>query len=79
MPCNVNGLNFFRAIVDSDGPTVADKFYGHLFKSTNGTVANTGVCPDSTEAALALHLAVTQLRSETPDFSRWVPFVHFGL
>ena len=73
------GLTPCRAIVDSDGPKIADKFYKYLF---NGAVSNTkalGVYPNTADAALALHHAVAQLRSETDDFARWVPFVHFGL
>ena len=30
------------------------------------------------EAARALHLAVTKLRSENVSFARWVPFIHLG-
>jgi hypothetical protein len=32
-----------------------------------------------TGTALALHHAVAELRKETNDFARWVPFIHFGL
>jgi hypothetical protein len=68
--------------MDCDGPKIADKFYSSLFGRGNMTGNMThalDICPDAREAALALHLAVDQLRSETPDFARWVPFVHFGI
>ncbi|KAJ7747449.1 tetratricopeptide repeat-containing protein [Mycena maculata] len=76
----------FRGVVatmwtmnDLDGPKIADTFYEHLFRDCDLT-SNPPVVPDLTEAARALHLAVTKLR-EDPDipFMRWVPFVHYGL
>ena len=36
------------------------------------------VGPDTTQAARALHYAVTKLRSENVSFTRWVPFIHLG-
>ncbi|KAJ7652740.1 hypothetical protein DFH06DRAFT_1205582 [Mycena polygramma] len=76
----------FRGVVatmwlmsDADGPKIAKTFYEHLFKGCNAT-ANPPILPDLTRAAEALHVAVAELRAN-PDvsFSRWVPFVHYGL
>ncbi|KAJ7124332.1 CHAT domain-containing protein [Mycena epipterygia] len=76
----------FRGVVatmwsmnDLDGPKVADTFYEHLFRNCDPTLSPP-IVPDLTEAARALHLAVTTLRRD-PDipFMRWVPFVHYGL
>ncbi|KAJ7615729.1 CHAT domain-containing protein [Mycena polygramma] len=76
----------FRGVVatmwrmsDADGPRIAKTFYEHLFKGCNAT-ANPPILPDLTRAAEALHIAVAELRAN-PDvsFSRWVPFVHYGL
>ncbi|KAF9062589.1 CHAT domain-containing protein [Rhodocollybia butyracea] len=62
------------AIRDSDAPDVVDSVYRHLFK--DGTTQ----IPDTTEAALALHLAVKKMRKETKcSFEQWVPFIHLGL
>ncbi|ETW80194.1 hypothetical protein HETIRDRAFT_428431 [Heterobasidion irregulare TC 32-1] len=64
------------SIHDVDGPMVADEFYGHLFQGPKD-----GSHPDTTQAARALHLAVTKLRAclGGKSFLRWVPFVHYGL
>ncbi|KAJ6576103.1 CHAT domain-containing protein [Mycena vulgaris] len=74
----------FRSVVatmwtmhDSDGPEVADTFYGHLFRNAE-TKFNPPVFPNLSESAEALHLAVKELRTHVP-FARWVPFVHYGL
>ncbi|KAJ7202326.1 CHAT domain-containing protein [Mycena pura] len=67
------------SILDPDGPKVAEIFYEHLFKQCRAN-SETPVAPDLTEAARALHLAVTKLREDpTLPFARWVPFVHYGL
>ncbi|KAJ6599402.1 CHAT domain-containing protein [Mycena sp. CBHHK59/15] len=76
----------FRGVVgtmwtmdDRDGPTIADAFYEHLFKSCD-TTSNPPVFPNLTTAAEALHLAVIKLRKAPGiPFMRWVPFVHYGL
>ncbi|KAJ7615820.1 hypothetical protein FB45DRAFT_757682 [Roridomyces roridus] len=61
---------------DRDGPKFADDFYAHLFK---GASSDAGTA-DLEKAAEALHLAVTNLRREPGiSFSRWVPFVHYGI
>jgi hypothetical protein len=78
MTCGSKALIIRRTIADEDGPEIADKFYCNLFKPANDVMA-TGLCPDMTTAAQSLHLAVAHLRSETSDFMRWLPFVHFGL
>ncbi|KAI0917787.1 hypothetical protein AcV7_007105 [Taiwanofungus camphoratus] len=55
-----------------------------LFKCTSDTAIKhekiSALCPDTREAAHALHLAVAELRSEKNcRFQRWVPFIHLGL
>jgi hypothetical protein len=64
---------------DLDGPRVADAFYEHLFEHADAT-SQPQVLPDLTRAAEALHFAVTKLRTNPSiPFSRWVPFVHYGV
>lgn len=65
----------FRSISDVDGPKIVDNFYAYLFKEQS-TVIDTQ--PDTSQAAHALHFAVTKLRSENVPFARWVPFIHLG-
>ncbi|KIM74613.1 hypothetical protein PILCRDRAFT_14277 [Piloderma croceum F 1598] len=65
------------SIADPDGPNVADTFYAELFKP-DGSTKTDGFHPDTTQAARALHIAVTKLRSENVSFIRWVPFIHIG-
>jgi len=67
--------SFFRQIYDDDGPVVADAFYEELFRSPDGEPE---ARPDITRSALALHLAVSKLRSSGVEFHRWVPFIHMG-
>ncbi|KAJ7429950.1 hypothetical protein B0H11DRAFT_2140190 [Mycena galericulata] len=60
---------------DGDGPKIADAFYEYLFKD-----CGPDSLPDLSNAAKALHLAVTKLYKEPGmTFRRWVPFVHYGL
>ncbi|KAJ7090002.1 CHAT domain-containing protein [Mycena epipterygia] len=76
----------FRSVVatmwtmaDPDGPKIAETFYEELFKGCDAD-ANPPILPDLTNAAEALHIAVTKLRADPNiPFSRWVPFVHYGL
>ncbi|KAJ7107456.1 CHAT domain-containing protein [Mycena epipterygia] len=76
----------FRSVVatmwtmaDPDGPKIANMFYEHLFKSCDADT-NPPILPDLMKAAEALHIAVTKLRADPNiPFSRWVPFVHYGL
>ncbi|KAJ6589617.1 CHAT domain-containing protein [Mycena capillaripes] len=76
----------FRGVVatmwqmnDKDGPKIADTFYKKLFKDCDLN-STPPVVPDLTKAAEALHLAVSELRQEPGmTFTRWVPFVHYGL
>ncbi|KAJ7793808.1 hypothetical protein B0H14DRAFT_2393100, partial [Mycena olivaceomarginata] len=76
----------FRGVVatmwtmnDNDGPKIADKFYEKLFEDC-GLNSTSPIVPDLTNAAEALHLAVSKLRKEPGmTFKRWVPFVHYGL
>ncbi|KAJ7192661.1 aromatic di-alanine and tetratricopeptide repeat-containing protein [Mycena pura] len=63
----------FRSVVgtmwtmnDSDGPVVADIFYGHLFRNADPS-SNPPVFPDLNESAEALHLAVKKLLEHTGD------------
>ncbi|KAJ7925669.1 CHAT domain-containing protein [Mycena leptocephala] len=56
---------------DSDGPTVAEIVYSHLFRD--------GHEPQATEAAKALQLAVRELRKKNVPYERWVPFIHIGV
>ena len=60
------------AIVDEDGPIVAEKFYKYLIEEADG---------DGHRAAYALHDAVTHLRDVIGEreFARWVPFIHLGI
>jgi hypothetical protein len=62
---------------DSDGPEIAETFYGHLFRNADVN-SNPPVYPDLSESAHALHLAVSKLKSKV-SFARWVPFIHYGL
>jgi hypothetical protein len=62
-----------RSIADVDGPKIANSFYADFFKGYSSTTG-----PDTTQAARALHRAVTKLRSENASFVRWVPFIHLG-
>ncbi|KAJ7456088.1 CHAT domain-containing protein [Mycena latifolia] len=76
----------FRGVVatmwrmaDLDGPKIADTFYEQLFKGCDAT-ADPPIPPDLLKAAEALHIAVKKLRADpNVSFSRWVPFVHYGL
>jgi hypothetical protein len=64
---------------DLDGPKIADTFYECLFKDCDPK-SNPPVLPDLNQAARALYLAVAKLRKEPNiSFTRWVPFVHYGL
>ncbi|KAJ7107947.1 CHAT domain-containing protein [Mycena epipterygia] len=66
-------------IADPDGPKIAETFYRHLFKDCD-TNTNPPILPDLTKAAECLHIAVAKLRANpNVPFSRWVPFVHYGL
>ena len=60
------------AIADIDGPFISKRFYEHLY--ANGTSL-----PHAEDTALALHLAVRQLRDQSVALERWVPFIHFGV
>ncbi|KAJ7801676.1 CHAT domain-containing protein [Mycena leptocephala] len=56
---------------DSDGPTVAEIVYSHLFRE--------GQQPTHTDAAKGLQLAVKELKSRKVPYERWVPFIHIGV
>lgn len=59
------------AMVDDDGPIVAEEFYKHMFR--NGEQA------DYTDAAQALAAATTALRRRKVPLERWINFVHYGV
>jgi CHAT domain-containing protein len=56
---------------DSDGPTVAEIVYSHMFRE--------GQHPKNVEAAEALQLAVKHLKDKKIPYERWVPFIHIGV
>ncbi|KAJ7453785.1 hypothetical protein FB451DRAFT_1050112, partial [Mycena latifolia] len=62
---------------DQDGPKIAEDFYGHLFRNCSAERNPSGL-PDPAEAARALHVAIMKWGSRVP-FTRWVPFVHYGI
>ena len=63
-------------MMDKDGPTIVDTFYGELF--SGGPDGGPALKPDMTKSTVALHLAVKKLRSQGVSFRRWVPFIHMG-
>jgi CHAT domain-containing protein len=61
------------SIQDNDAPQVAGDVYAHILEASP---------PDPTRAAEALYLAVRKLQDRLgaeKSFSRWVPFIHFGV
>jgi CHAT domain-containing protein len=56
---------------DSDGPTVAEVVYSHLFRK--------GQLPQASDAAEGLQLAVTELRNKKVPCEQWLPFIHIGV
>ncbi|KAJ7855695.1 CHAT domain-containing protein [Mycena leptocephala] len=56
---------------DSDGPTIAEIVYSHLFRE--------GQQPTHTDTVEALQLAVKELKSRNVPYERWVPFIHIGI
>ncbi|KAG9125848.1 hypothetical protein FRC07_005971 [Ceratobasidium sp. 392] len=60
------------SIHDEDAPLIAEKVYGSLLEDE---------IPDSRKAAKALHDAVRYLRDKVgeKEYSRWIPYVHFGI
>ncbi|KAJ7209058.1 CHAT domain-containing protein [Mycena rebaudengoi] len=56
---------------DSDGPTVAEVVYSHLFRN--------GQEPQASDTAKALQLAVNELKKQKVPYERWVPFIHLGI
>jgi CHAT domain-containing protein len=59
------------AMVDDDGPDIADAFYKHMFLNAGGTV-------DSRDAAEALNVATRELRRKGVPLHRWINFIHIG-
>lgn len=58
------------AILDHDGPEVADAVYSELLRDGKA---------DHRRAAYALHHAVQKLRLSGAPFLAWMPFVHMGI
>lgn len=56
---------------DNDGPLVAETVYSWLFQD--------GQQPQATEAAMALQLAVKELKDRKVPHERWIPFIHMGV
>lgn len=58
-------------IEDKDAPMVAKEVYAYMLK---------GGVPDSLKSAEALHFALGSLRDQVgeAEFTRWVPYIHFG-
>lgn len=66
---------FNREMRDKDGPTVVETFYEELFKSRD---KKSGLVPNISMSAYALHIAIKALRSQNVPFRHWVPFIHIG-
>ncbi|TFK33695.1 CHAT domain-containing protein [Crucibulum laeve] len=66
-----NVVGTMWAIVDEDGPSVADAFYEYLFRDENAWL-------DTKKTARALHIAVKKLRDNNIPFLEWVPFIHLS-
>jgi hypothetical protein len=60
------------SIADIDSPFVSKRFYECLY--ANGTSL-----PHAEDTAIALHVAVRQLRDNSVALERWVPFIHIGV
>lgn len=68
----------FRSVVgtlwtmsDKDGPELAQKFYSYMLRE--------GVdCADWRSSAMALHLAVQDMRHQGIPAERWATFIHIG-
>jgi tetratricopeptide (TPR) repeat protein/CHAT domain-containing protein len=58
------------AMVDDDGPDIADAFYKHMFCNTD-TI-------DLRHAAEALNTATRDLRKKGVSLDRWTNFIHIG-
>ena len=70
-----------RSICDSDGPKIADAFYGHLSSLSMSVGSDAPVALDIMHAAYALHVAVTKLHQERNCSVRHYPSrisVHVG-
>jgi CHAT domain-containing protein len=59
------------AMVDNDGPDIADAFYKHMFCNAVDTI-------DSRDAAKALNVATKELRKKGVPLDRWINFIHIG-
>jgi len=59
------------AMVDKDGPDVAEDFYRYMFREPGG-------CGDFRDSTLALHHATRVMRSKGVPVDRWITFIHIG-
>ncbi|KAK7678968.1 hypothetical protein QCA50_017911 [Cerrena zonata] len=59
------------AMVDEDGPDVADSFYGYMFPEDGNVVS-------FKESAVALNIVTKEMRRRKVPLDRWVNFVHIG-
>ncbi|KAJ7207141.1 CHAT domain-containing protein [Mycena pura] len=62
------------AMFDADGPALSDAFYGYLLPGGVGSSDCLAL-----EPALALHLAVKNMRDHGLPLERWSTFVHIGI
>ena len=59
------------AMVDEDGPGIADTFYGNMFPAD-------GAALSFKDAAQALNSVTKEMRKKKVSLDRWVNFVHIG-
>jgi CHAT domain-containing protein len=58
------------AMVDVDGPDVAEHFYAYMFRE--------GSVGDFRDSAMALNHATREMRKKRVPMDRWINFVHIG-
>lgn len=58
------------AMVDDDGPAIADAFYQHMFRDV-GTA-------NFRDAAEAINIATKNLRKQGVSLDQWINFIHIG-
>jgi CHAT domain-containing protein len=59
------------AMVDMDGPDVAEDFYRYMFREQGSAV-------DFRDSAMALNHATREMRKRCVPIDRWINFVHIG-
>lgn len=60
------------AMSDNDGPVLARHFYSYMLRNGPQNVKHS-------DAATALHMAVTAMRDANVPVDRWCTFVHVGV